>query len=171
DHVSVDERLPALASDGDPMVPVFHEIDLADLVELDRGHLGPLAVGAVDALPAISRPHLSGKERAVEIAVPADAADNLIDRHFSQAAVALGLRVDALPHLFECEQRVVGTSEPACDRTDEGFSPGPLVVATHEVRFHGMSTVRAPNAFMTVVRPNCVVVGVRRSYMCVCPCR
>jgi len=34
-----------------------------------------------------------------------------------------------------------------------------------------MSTVRAPNAFMTVVRPNCVVVGVRRSYTCVCPCR
>jgi len=171
DDVSVDERLPSLASDRDAVVPVLDEVHLADPVELDRGNFGPLAMSPVDALPAISRPRLAGEERAVEIAVPANAPDDLIDRHLAQAAVALGLRVYPAAHLLEREQCVVGAPEPARDRAHERLPPRSLVVAAYDVRLHGISTVRAPNAFMTVVRPNCVVVTVRRSYMWVCPCR
>ena len=81
----------------------------------------------------------------------------------SKIMYALGLRVDPAPHVLEREQCVVGASKPARDRTNEGLPPRALVVAAHDGRFHVMSKVRAPYAFMTVVRPNCVVVGVRRS--------
>ena len=145
------------------MVPVLHEVDLADPIQLDRRHLGPLAMSSIDALPPVPRPDLTRKERAVEVPVPADTADDVIDLHLPQTAVVLGLRVDPAPHVLEGEQRVVGASEPARDRANEGLPPRPLVIAANQVRLHGISTVRAPYAFMTVVRPNCVVVCERRS--------
>ena len=79
------------------MVSVLHEIHLADLVQLDRRHLGPFAVGAVDALPAVSRPRLPREEGAVEIAVAADASYDAIDRDFLKAPVALRLRMNSAP--------------------------------------------------------------------------
>src|SRR5215212_11450453 len=72
DHLGVDELLTAFTSDTDPMVTVLDEVDVTDLVELDRRELDVLIVGAVDILPAAG-----GEALAVEILKAVHAADDL----------------------------------------------------------------------------------------------
>src|SRR5919201_4511324 len=74
DDVRVDELLPALARDGDAVVPVLDEIGVPDLVHLHRRQLRAFELREVDALPAIARFDLSRQERAVEVAIAPDAA-------------------------------------------------------------------------------------------------
>src|SRR6266566_5166991 len=125
---------------------------------------------AVDALPAVARLDLSREERTVEVAVPANAAHDLIDRHLSKAALALCLGINAAAHVVECEKRVVRAFEPAQDPTHERLPSRATVIRAGDVRAHHRSIVRAPYAFTTVVLPNCVWVTVRESYTWVWPC-
>src|SRR2546422_2264246 len=98
----------------------------------------------VHALPAVARLDLSREERTVEVAIPADAAHDLIDRHLSEAALALRLGMNAATHFVECEERVVRTFEPAQDPTHERLPSRATVIGPGCVRAHHRSIVRAP---------------------------
>ena len=165
----VDEGLSPLARDRHAMVAVLHEVRLADLVQIDRRQLQVVEVRAVDALPPVARLHLSRQERAVKVAIPTHASDDLVDRHLAQAAVALGLGMNAAADFVEGEESVVRSSEPAHDTAHEGSAPGAAVIGSGDVGAHHSSMVRAPYAFTTVVGPNWVCVTMRVSKTCVCP--
>ena len=77
DHLRVDELLTAFTGDADPVVAVLDEVDVADLVELDRREVDVLIVGAVDVLPAAGGEALAGEKLAVEILKAVHAADDL----------------------------------------------------------------------------------------------
>jgi hypothetical protein len=87
DHVSVDELLPALASDREAVVAILDKVDLPQLVELDQGQADTSVTGKIDAQPALPGFGLAGQEGPVKIMKPADAADNLVDGDLGKAAV------------------------------------------------------------------------------------
>src|SRR5947208_14817540 len=124
---------------------------------------------AVDALPPVARLDLSRQERAIEVAIPADASDDLLDRHLAQATVALRLGMNAAAHFVEGEERVVRSSEPGHDTAHEGSAPGAAVIRCRHVGAHHSSMVLAPYALTTVVRPNWVWLPIRVSKTCVWP--
>ena len=64
-------------------------------------------VGGVDAFPASSRARLTRQERAVEVAIAADAPDDLVDLDLANAAVVLEMGMQLLPHVVEREQGVI----------------------------------------------------------------
>src|SRR5438552_18140593 len=74
DDMRVNEGLSSLARDRHAMVAVLHEVRLADLVQIDWRQLPAVVVRAVDALPPVTRFHLPRPERAVKVAIPADAS-------------------------------------------------------------------------------------------------
>ena len=61
DHLRVDELLAPLTSDANSMVAILDEVDVTDLVELDRRQMDVLIVGAVDVLPATRGKALAGE--------------------------------------------------------------------------------------------------------------
>ena len=144
DDVRIDEGLSPLACDRDPVVAVLHEVRFADLVEVDGGKLCVIEIRAIDALPAVLRLDLSRQECAVEVPVPADTSDDLIDLHLAQATVALRLRVNATAHLVEREERVVRAPEPAQDATHESSPTRSPVVGSSDIRTHHRSIALAP---------------------------
>src|SRR2546426_7150866 len=64
---------------GDAVVPVAHEVQVPDLVDVDRRHGLSAALGEVDALPAAADTVRLGPESTVELAGPVDAADDRLD--------------------------------------------------------------------------------------------
>ncbi len=77
-HVGVDVGLVAFAGHGDAVVAVLDEVDVADLIEIDRRQQDVAVVGLADVDPALGRLALGRQEGAVEVAVAADAADDLV---------------------------------------------------------------------------------------------
>src|SRR5205814_2797136 len=112
------------------MVAILHEVRLADLVQIDRRQLPVVEVRAVDALPPVTRLHLSRQERAVKVAIPAHAADDLVDRHLAQAAVALGLGMNAAADCVEGQESVVRSYAPAHDTAHEDSATCAAVIRT-----------------------------------------
>ena len=81
--------LAALACDRDAMIAIAHEVDLSDLVELDRRQGNILILGAADALPAIHGPIIERQKQAIEIGITPLTPNDPIKRHRLQARVAL----------------------------------------------------------------------------------
>ncbi len=105
DHLGVDECHAMLASYRYPVVAILDEINVADLVELNRREHDVLVVGAVDALPTVGGVLALGQKSAVEIAKSIDAADDLVDRHLLHPAIALTLHGDTVAHIGVGEER------------------------------------------------------------------
>src|SRR5438046_4255556 len=91
-------------------------------------------VGGVDALPPSSRAGLTRQERTVEVAVAADATDDLVDLHIAHASVVMEVGVELFPHLVEREQGVVRPEEPFRDTEPEGLAAHAQEVAVCGVR-------------------------------------
>ncbi len=128
DHLRVDELLTALTSDADPVITVLDEVDVTDLVELDRREMDVLIVGTVDVLPAAGGEALAGEKLAVEILKAVHAADDLGESHGLHAAVALTLRRHPLAHLV-IGNEISGTSgEDGTHVSNEAVLPCPLEV-------------------------------------------
>src|SRR5215204_4808128 len=77
DHLRVDVLLTAFPRDADPVITILDEVDVTDLVELNRRQIDVLIVGAVDVLPTAGGEALARKKLAVEILKAVHAADNL----------------------------------------------------------------------------------------------
>jgi len=73
------------------VIAIPDEVRLAELVHLDRRQVQVFVVGAVDAQPAAPGGVPQWQECAVEVSVAADAADDLVDWHLTQAAIVLRL--------------------------------------------------------------------------------
>src|SRR6266511_988913 len=104
DDIRIDERLPKLATQGDTMVAIDHEVGAADLIDGDRrevtGRIG-LAQGAQPRFEVrAARP-----EVAVEVDRPIERPQDPIDRDRTHADVALIDKAEPLPDLGEWEQR------------------------------------------------------------------
>ncbi|MEZ4541284.1 MAG: hypothetical protein R3C43_15025 [Chloroflexota bacterium] len=109
--VGVDVDLVAVAGDGNAMVAVLDEVDVADLVEFDRrqGHVA--VAGLADVDPAVGRLPLGGQEGAVEVAVAADTADDAFQGHGLQADVALAAIGQGVAHLVERQQFIAASRQ------------------------------------------------------------
>ncbi|MBK7218590.1 MAG: hypothetical protein IPH95_16410 [Candidatus Promineofilum sp.] len=107
------------------MVAVLDEVDVANLVEIDRGQQHVAVVGLADVDPALGRLALGGQEGAVEVAVAADAADDLVQRHGLQADVALASVGQRLAHLVKGQQFIAPAGQPG----DELAPPGAVIGA------------------------------------------
>jgi hypothetical protein len=88
-----------LPRDRNAVVSVLDEVNVTNLVKLDRWQADVLVVGPVHVLPAARRVGKSGKKGAVEVAEAVETADYLADRHLLHAPVTLSLRGVALANL------------------------------------------------------------------------
>ena len=67
-----------VAGHGDSMVAVHHEVNIPDLVELDRRQIFCAVERPVDALPLMPHARPRWQEGSVEVPPPSHAADDLI---------------------------------------------------------------------------------------------
>src|SRR5215203_5511491 len=67
-----------VAGHGDSMVAVHHEVNIPDLVELDRRQIFSAVERPVDALPLVPHARPRGQEGSVEVPPPPHAADDLV---------------------------------------------------------------------------------------------
>jgi hypothetical protein len=75
-YVGFDLPLASCRGDGDPVVPVDHEMPVADAVDLDRRDRFTAALGQRQPLPAEPHPVGGGPEAPVEVAAPLGRADD-----------------------------------------------------------------------------------------------
>ena len=114
-HVGVD-RLPAQgARHRHAVVPVAHEVQLADPVQGDRRHRLAAALGLGHAFPASAQPAGRGPEAAVEFLRAIDRADDRVELHHPQTEMALARAAQGRQHLLQRqdEPHVVGLAPQA----------------------------------------------------------
>jgi hypothetical protein len=75
-YVGFDLPLASCRGDGDPVVPVDHEMPVADAVDLGRRDRFTAALGQRQPLPAEPHPVRGGPVAPVEVAVPLGRADD-----------------------------------------------------------------------------------------------
>src|SRR4051794_28144299 len=85
----------------DAMVAVAHEVDIADLPQIDRRQIDQSIHCTLDAAPALFDCFVTRQKAPVEIAVAALAADDMIDRHGLMAERDLAVDIEADTHGFE----------------------------------------------------------------------
>ena len=94
-HVGVDVRAAERAGDRHAVVPVAHEVQLADPVDGDRRERLAAALRLGDPLPAGAQPRAGGAEVAVEVLGAVDGADDRVELDRLQPEVVLGERPSA----------------------------------------------------------------------------
>ena len=104
---------PERARDRHAVVPVLHEVQLADPVDVDRRHRLALALGQVDALPALADPRRGGAEVAVELARAVDGPDDRVELDQLLAEPPLADAAERADDLLEREDvvHVVGPAQ------------------------------------------------------------
>ncbi len=80
DYVRLKRVQPGCARHGDPVIPVRHEIHIADAVDLDRRCPFEALHCLFNADPAVDHRVVLGQEIAGEIVVASDRSDNLVQR-------------------------------------------------------------------------------------------
>jgi len=105
-HVCVDHVVTERAGDRDAMVPVAHEVQLPDAVDVDRRHRLAAPLGGRDALPARPQAARGRAEAAVELAPAIDRADDRVERDRLAAEAALAGPAEGLENLLEWQDQV-----------------------------------------------------------------
>ena len=85
------------------MVPVAHEVQVADLEERDGRHRLAAALGGRDPLPARPQPLRGGAEAAVEVGGAVDRPDDVVELDDLQAAIDLSDAPERVDDLLERE--------------------------------------------------------------------
>src|SRR5207248_10666545 len=168
------DRLPAeVAGDGYPMVPILDEVDVPQVVHLDRRHRLPSPHRRVELLPAHSQLGLHRKKRRVEVVRPSDRATDVGDRYVREAAVRLPLEPGGAPHLVEGEQRPGVTTEHRPRIAEERLDPDRLEIGPCPQLFHrvAISITRCPTTLITRVSPSRASRTISRPYGWIWPCR
>src|SRR5918997_2514813 len=88
------------------MVPVLHEMQLPDPVDVDRRHRLALARGRGDPPPPRAHPPRGGAKAAVELAPPVDRAHDRVERDRLEAEPALAAPSQRRDYLLEGEDHV-----------------------------------------------------------------
>ena len=102
-HIGVDVVAAERARDRDAVVPVAHEVQLADAEDGDRRERLTAALGLGDPLPAGPQPRARGAEGAVELLRAVDGPDDRVERDGLEAEVVLGHAPERLDDLLEGE--------------------------------------------------------------------
>jgi hypothetical protein len=112
-HVRLDVPMAESVGHRYPVVPVLHEVELADSVDVDRRHRLALALREVDALPALTHAWRGWAEVAVEFARAVDGPDDRVERDHLQAKGSLAHPAQRLHDLLEREDvvHVVGSAK------------------------------------------------------------
>ena len=102
-HVGLDGVRAERAAHRDAVVAVAHEVEVAELVDVDRRERLPGAALQGHPLPPLAAPVRRGPEPAVEVAHLVDRADDRVHRDHLQAQGALAAPAQCLDHLGEGE--------------------------------------------------------------------
>ena len=124
--MGVDRVLPVCARDGDPVVPVSHEVGVADAVDLDRRERLAAPGRQRDALPARAHAPRGGAEEPVEVARAVDGADDGVEVDRLESDVALAHAAERVDDLVEGQHGadVLGlTEQQAADPGEDGAAP------------------------------------------------
>ena len=113
-YVRLDVLVAERVGNRHPVVAVLDEVQLADPVDVDGRHCLALALGEVDALPALADPRGGGAEVAVELARAVDGPDDRVERDHLQPEAALADPPEGAGDLLEREDvvHVVDSTQP-----------------------------------------------------------
>ncbi|CAA9515010.1 MAG: hypothetical protein AVDCRST_MAG13-3020 [uncultured Solirubrobacteraceae bacterium] len=89
-HVRLDRLVAHGERHGHPVVAVLDEVQAVDPVDVDRRHVLPAAPGGRHAEPAVAELAGGRPERAVELVVASDRADDRVQRDGLEPQVGLG---------------------------------------------------------------------------------
>lgn len=130
-HVGVDGVEPERSCHRDAMVPVAHEVHLADAVRVYGRHGLATAVGGGNPLPTRAHPARDGPEGAVELPSAVHRPDDRVQLDRLEAEAALTEAAQGLDHLLEGQNHedVARLAPQAAREPCEGALPaGPAEV-------------------------------------------
>jgi hypothetical protein len=144
--VRVDLLPPERLRDRHPVVPVAHEVQVADPVDGDRRERLAAPLRRRDPLPPPAHARRRGAEAAVEVARPVDGADDRVERDRLQPQLDLADQAERVDDLVEREDQadVVGLpAQPPAQLREELRSAGAREVV---LRVRGRETGAAVHA-------------------------
>ncbi len=133
-HVGVDRLLPHGQRDRDPVMPVEHEVQVADAVHVDGRDRLTAALGQGQPLPALPDPARGGPEPAVEVPGGVHGAHHGVQLDHLQAQLALAGHPERGDDLVERQDEVDVVRFPAQPLRQPGQHlppPGTLEVVLH----------------------------------------
>ena len=125
-HVGLDVPVTERVRDRHTVVPVLHEVQLADPVDVDWRHRLALSLREVDALPALADARRGGAEPPVELPRPVHRPDDRVEWDHLQAEPPLADAAQGLDDLLEREDvvHVVGSPQPGGQTGERALAAG-----------------------------------------------
>ena len=126
-----DEFLSLLAGDGDAVMSVHHEIDLAHFVEHDGREMDVFVEGAVHLLPAAGELVSFRKEGAVEFVIAVEAARDLVHADGFHAAIDGAADAKFFLHIIVGKEFGGLARKHGQHLVEKGFESRPAKVGAH----------------------------------------